>query len=83
MNIKYLTLLSLLFPLSLAAHIEPIDEELKCKALVEEKMAFIFKLDHESEKHQKVAAKLEDIDRLIDEKSYCDADELIVKVFRE
>ncbi|KAB2823123.1 hypothetical protein [Aliivibrio finisterrensis] len=83
MKIKILTIILLSFPTIVSAHINHIDPNDICYLKVKEIMTYIYKLDPSNEKVQTISEKMDDIDRLIDEKKYCDAEDMIKSLLRQ
>ncbi|MFC5081141.1 hypothetical protein VTH8203_03369 [Vibrio thalassae] len=83
MKIKALTTILASIPIIVSAHVNHIDANDICYLNVKEMMIYINKLDPGSEKAQKISEKMDDIDRLIEEKKYCDAEDVLESLFRQ
>jgi len=83
MKIRILTIILLSFPTIVSAHINHIDPDDICYLKVKEMMIYIYKLDPSNEKFQKVSEKMDSIDVLIDEKKYCDAEDVLESLLRQ
>lgn len=83
MKIKALTTILLSLPIMVSAHVNHIDPNDICYVKVKEMMMYVYKLDPSNEKSQKILEKMDDIDRLIDEKKYCDAENVLESLLRK
>ena len=83
MKIKILTIILLSFPTIVSAHINHIDPNDICYLKVKEMMTYIYNLDPSNEKAKRVSEKMDDIDVLIGEKKYCDAEDLLESLLRQ
>lgn len=79
---KYFTVVMLLIPLVLSAHISEVDKNDICKIDTVKIMKFVETLDHESERFKKLEPKLNEINSIIDHKDYCLAVEQLTKALR-
>ncbi|PSV87118.1 hypothetical protein [Photobacterium leiognathi] len=79
---RYLTVVMLLVPFVLSAHIAEVDKNDICKIDIIKMMKFVENLDYESEKFKKIEPKLNEINSLINHEDYCSAVDKLTKALQ-